>query len=128
MQGKRISLVCVILLFLVSSCGKVNIKDAEFCGNLGILGAECFHAFSEKHRSMNYSQWKEESFGMICTRSENFANWKAAIMALCKNTGQCNKKVEKKVKKLDRRVQQFRIRSEKVERKLRHASDNSKAK
>jgi hypothetical protein len=76
-------------MLLLSACARVEIKDAEVCGDLGPHGAECFHTLSNKERSLNKEEWDAARFGMLCTSAESFTNWKTAIMQLCEQSQKC---------------------------------------
>lgn len=104
---KRLILVLGILLIsgVLSSCAKVVIKDGEWCGLKGSLGASCFHTLSDGSRSLTKAEWDSESIGMVCTKAENFGEWKKALLKLCDETGMCAYKVIETVKQLDSKAQ-----------------------
>lgn len=82
----------VLLLSLAlsaSACSRVEIHDAEWCGDMGQSGASCFHTLSEGTRDVGKERWDQERFGMICTNVESFANWKKALLKLCRTTQKC---------------------------------------
>lgn len=88
----------VILLSFLSSCSHIEIKNSEWCGDLGSYGASCFNTLSEDTRDINNEHWNEERFGMICTKPQTFADWKKAILKLCRlNPGRCSFEDKKKV-------------------------------
>jgi hypothetical protein len=74
---------------MASSCGSIQIKDAEWCGDMGSEGAYCFHTISNEARGLEKPDWDKERFGMVCTNPANFANWKEAILKLCEQTKNC---------------------------------------
>jgi hypothetical protein len=79
-----LKIACVTLFaFLLNSCAKVEIKNAEVCGDLGSDGASCFNTLNDDSRDIPKESWDSERFGMLCTSSDNFANWQAAILKLC---------------------------------------------
>jgi len=78
-----------MLLTGLAGCGKVRISDAEFCGDKGPEGAECFNLLTDNERSLTLPEWDEERFGMICTKSATFVEWKKAIIKLCSLTRRC---------------------------------------
>jgi len=93
---KQKSVFVILFVFLLSSCAKVPIKDSEWCGDLGSSGASCFNTLSDKQRDIEKEAWDKERVGMICTKSETFADWQASILKLCKSSGRCtfeNKKI-----------------------------------
>lgn len=92
-------------LILLSSCAKIKISDSEWCGDAGPLGAFCFNTLSDKSRDIAKEDWDKERFGMICTKSENFAEWKASLLKLCKDSKICSMEVIKTVEALDERVE-----------------------
>ena len=112
MQKKnfKASLRTLLLLALISSCAKVKISDSEFCGDMGQEGATCFRTISGQLREVSPSEWESERFGQICTRPETFAEWKAAILKLCKMTKRCTFEVKSKVKSFGHNVDKIRIK------------------
>lgn len=88
----------------LTSCTKVVIKDGEWCGDMGSLGASCFHTLSDDSRDIDKDSWDKERFGMVCTQSENFADWKANLLKLCKETKMCSMDVLKKIDAFDGRI------------------------
>jgi hypothetical protein len=79
----------ILSVFLLSSCAKVQIKDSEWCGDLGQDGASCFNTLSDKQRDIAKAEWDKERFGMICTKAQTFADWQASILKLCKASKRC---------------------------------------
>jgi len=84
---KKSSLVLFVLS--LSACGTVPINDAEWCGDMGPIGASCVFTLSDKTRDVPKDQWDVERAGMLCTSSDSFANWKAALLKLCKESDKC---------------------------------------
>jgi hypothetical protein len=70
------------------------------------VGASCFHTLSDKQRDLTIDQWDAERFGMVCTRAENFSNWKAAILKLCKATKSCSFEEVQQIQAFFDRVEQ----------------------
>jgi hypothetical protein len=101
----------LFLFALTVSCVGVDIKDAEVCADAGSEGAMCFHTLSDEARDISKIQWDEERFGMICTKAENFAEWKALILKLCRDSkGKCNNEVKSRVTSFSSRVENTRSR------------------
>lgn len=71
------------MIVFLSSCAKVPIHDAEWCGDIGDLGASCFHTLTNDTRDIDKSMWDVERFGMVCTKSKTFSDMKASIEKLC---------------------------------------------
>jgi hypothetical protein len=74
----------------VSGCSHVEIKDSEWCGDLGDDGAICFHTLTSDTRDIQKSYWDTERIGMVCTQSDIFAEWKAVIEKLCDKAKACD--------------------------------------
>jgi hypothetical protein len=110
-NSKRISLLLFALT--LSSCTSVKLTDNEWCGDLGSLGASCFHTLSDDSRDVEKAKWDEERVGMLCTNSDSFANWKAAILKLCKETKMCTYEQKEMIEKLSARVESFKNRPKK---------------
>ena len=97
-----------LFLLSLSSCSQVKIKDSEWCGDAGQFGASCFKTLSDNTRDIEKAKWDEERFGMICTKAENFADWKASILKLCQMAGKrCKYDVKNKVIRFNERVESF---------------------
>lgn len=77
----------ISFLLSLNSCSVVKIKDGEWCADAGREGASCFNTLSDNSRDISKEDWDKERFGMICTKSENFADWKKSILQLCKMAG-----------------------------------------
>jgi len=61
------------------------------------MGAECFHTLSDQERHLEKAEWDEIRFGQVCTPASSLANWKAAILKLCDDTGRCDWEVVEKI-------------------------------
>lgn len=98
------------LIFSFMACGSVKIKDGEWCGDAGPMGAHCFHTLTDETRDISKEVWDEiaigpdHRFGMVCSEPDNFANWKAAILKFCSRTKMCSYEFKKKVNEFSERV------------------------
>lgn len=97
----------MILFALTVSCGKVKIKDSEFCGDMGPEGATCFRLLSDESRTLTASEWEQERFGMICSKSKAFLNFKTSILKLCNITKRCTYEQRQTAKKLGENIDAF---------------------
>lgn len=77
---------------------------------MGQEGAACFNTLSDLGRDIPKEQWDDERFGMLCTGSESFANWKAAILKLCDDTGRCDYEVKKAIQRMEQKLDSFKLR------------------
>ena len=93
MNIKKLFAISLIL----TSCAQVKVSDSEWCGDMGPEGAYCFKTFSDSERELTQAEWDEERFGMICTSSESFRNFKAVIQKLCYSTKRCTYDTQKKI-------------------------------
>ncbi len=57
---------------------------------MGASGADCYHTLTPETRELTKAEWDTERFGMVCTKADTFADWKAAIEKLCNKTGICD--------------------------------------
>lgn len=97
-----------VLTLLLSGCSaQVKISDAEFCGDMGVEGAQCFNLLSDGERSVPPAQWDYERFGMICTSAQTFVEWKKTIIKLCDVTGRCFYATKEMAEGFADRVQTF---------------------
>lgn len=106
----RKNFVTLLCLLLFSSCGSVKIKDSEFCGDMGTAGASCFKTLSGETRDVHPNDWDEERFGMICSKADTFADWKKAILKLCKMSRRCKYESKKKIKKFGKAIESFQLK------------------
>ncbi len=81
-------------LLIFGACAKVNITDAEVCGDEGYDGAVCYHTMTSATRTIPKAEWDIERFGMLCTQASNFANWKSEIEKLCNAGNNCTYNVQ----------------------------------
>lgn len=101
------TLYVVLFNLVISGCGSVLIRDAEWCGDMGTMGAACFHTLTDETRDIEKAAWDAERFGMVCTNSDNFAAVKAVIEKLCYQTKSCTYAEKEQIKKFFERVQTF---------------------
>lgn len=87
-----------------SGCAQVKIKDSEWCGDVGELGASCFHTLSDRERDIPKDDWDKDRVGMLCTSSETFENWQTAIEQLCHETKHCTYDVQEQITAFFRRA------------------------
>lgn len=110
MPRKNLSPLFVILFALsLSGCGKrIKITDTEWCGDMGDYGASCFRTLSSGTRDLEKPEWDQVRFGQVCTSAATLAEWKAALMKLCSDSGRCDYETKKLInnftKKIERRV------------------------
>ena len=99
-----------LLICSLCACGSVKIKDGEWCGDAGSMGAHCFHTLTDEKRDIPKDQWDEQlvgqdhRFGMVCTQAENFANWKASILKLCSKFKVCTYAFKKQLSDFSEKV------------------------
>jgi hypothetical protein len=95
----------ILFLFILIGCAKVSIKDAEWCGDAGDLGASCFHTLTEETRDIPKSEWDAERFGQVCTKAQTFKDMKVAIEGLCSvSTVRCSYEVEKILQHMEEQI------------------------
>jgi hypothetical protein len=95
------------LSLLISSCGQVVIKNSEWCGDMGELGASCFNTLNDDSRDLEKEAWDAERFGQVCTQPENFAAIKTTIEKLCYKNKKCTYQQKKILKRLGRNLEKF---------------------
>lgn len=89
MNTKKNYAILFVWMLILTSCAKVEVKDSEFCGDMGVEGATCFHLLSENSRELTKPEWDQERFGMICGKAEAFSNLKTVALKLCAITRRC---------------------------------------
>lgn len=82
----------ILSAFLLASCGSIRLSDHEWCGQLPDGSASCFHTFSEEERDIPREEWDalRLSEGMICGRPDAYAEFKAALLKLCRISRRCS--------------------------------------
>lgn len=79
---------------MTSACSTVEIKNQEFCGDMGSMGADCFKTLTDETRHVSKDDWDNERMGMICESPEVFGDWKAVILKLCHKSKTCRYQAE----------------------------------
>lgn len=110
----NLTLVWPLLFILISSgCARVKIKNQEWCGDKGPLGAKCWNTLNDNERVIPAAVWNkievgpDHRFGKVCTDIENFTDTKAVILNLCKASKRCTYDMKTKVITFVDKVQQF---------------------
>lgn len=80
----------LILLFIVSGCSHVTVKDKEVCADLGYVGAHCAHTYTDTKRDIPKYEWDAERIGWMCTPAESFSDTEDSIDELCRITNKCD--------------------------------------
>lgn len=102
----------------LASCGHVEIRDSEWCADLGALGASCVHMLTDEKRRIEKDDWDAERLGQMCTKSESFSGWKAAIMKLCKQTRMCTYEDKRMLNAFIERVEEEQRQSQALRAQL----------
>lgn len=106
-KSLRNALKTLLISTLLSSCAKIEIPDIEVCSDAGVLGAFCVTSVSNKERDIEKTQWDKDRFGMLCMKSDAFADIKAAILKLCHDNKRCVLEVEKKSGEIDDKIKKM---------------------
>lgn len=107
-NSKRNLVILFVLNLLLVSCGHVVIKDQEYCGDAGPLGATCFTTLSNQTRDLTPSEWDELRFGQICTEASNYADNVAIIQKACRLCKCCTYDAKKQIMKFKEQVMLFK--------------------
>lgn len=112
----NLKLVLVILsVFVLESCSRVQIKDAEWCADIGPEGAACVKTLSDGSRQIPKEVWDsiaigpDHRFGKVCTDPDNFADWKKAILKLCYLTKACTYNTKTKILAFANKMESFTL-------------------
>ncbi len=96
--NRLVNVWVILFVSLAVSCARVPIKNSEWCGDLAEEGATCFNTHNDKTRDLDKDSWDKERKGMFCTKSDNFAEWQAIILKLCRASGnRCSYEDKKKI-------------------------------
>lgn len=85
------------MALLLSSCAQVPIKDQEWFGDEGSLGAHAFHTLTNDERQVSKDEWDNLRFGMVCSKAESLADTKAVIEKLCSEANNCTYEVQQAI-------------------------------
>lgn len=90
------------VLLGLGGCAQVQIKDSEWYGSLGILGAAGFHTLTNDTERLNIQQWAVKwddlQHPLVCTSVDTLADWKGDIEKLCSfNSNECTYQVQQAV-------------------------------
>lgn len=105
-----------LALLLGSSCTKIPIKDTEWYADATPLGAIRFRTLTAGSQEIGQESWDQMRFGMVCTSPEHFAEWKKAVLKLCRETRMCSWEVEQAVESFSERVEKASARAKGVVR------------
>lgn len=95
----------VFLILFLMSCSSVPIFDAEWCGDMGNLGASCFHTLTEESRDIEKAEWDAERFGQLCTKPQTFRDIKASIEKLCSaSTVRCTYEIREVIRHMAEKI------------------------
>ncbi len=94
-----------VLVFLPLSSCTVPIKDNRFYADAGPDGAFWFQSLSDDHGKLSKTDWDKQRFGMICEKTDVFANLKESIDTLCQNSNSCTYEQKQAVSKFYSKVQ-----------------------
>lgn len=80
----------ILFVLILNGCARVPIKNSEWCADAGIDGAYCFKTLSDDARILTKEEWDEIRFGQICGSPQTFANFKKALLKLCRISKACD--------------------------------------
>ena len=109
------TLLAISFILMGASCA-VEIKDQEWCGDMGERGAECFHTLTQDKRTLTKTEWDEIRFGQVCSAASNFADIKANLEKLCHETQDC--KYIKATEQFLKKVEDYAKSAERTQRLL----------
>jgi len=104
--------ILFIITAMTSGCATVEIKDHEFCGDMGSMGADCFKTLTDGTRHLSKDEWDMERMGMICESPEVFGDWKAAILKLCHRSKACRYQAEETLQKFFNNVEAVNVKAD----------------
>lgn len=90
---------------ILTSCQHIQIKDQEWCGDMGYMGASCFHTLTEKKRNIDPIGWADQRFGWLCTSPQQFGEMKSELLRLCNLSKKCTYEDERALEALDQKLE-----------------------
>lgn len=109
-------LLALFVLSSLPSCRSVRVSNTEWCGDMGRLGASCFHTLTDHEREISPSDWESYRFGMICATAEDFAEIKKSLLKLCASTRKCKYDTRIKIQNFGIKVQRNHAKTKKQAR------------
>ncbi len=103
--------ILFIMTAMLSGCATVEVKNHEFCGDMGELGASCFNTLTADTRAISKAEWDIERVGMVCERAEVFADWKTVILKLCHKSKACRYQALENLEKLFNNVEAVHVKA-----------------
>lgn len=107
MKNLKRNLLILSVLNLVS-CTQIKIKNQEYCGDAGPLGATCFNTLTDDTRDLTPSEWDDVRFGMVCSKAEAYTENVAIIQKACRICKCCTYDAKKKIMKFKEQVMLFK--------------------
>lgn len=102
------------MAFALSACGTISLKDGQACGDMGRLGATCDNVFTDKPVDYDAAEWDRRRVGRISIPSALYANWKAALLKFCKDTGRCKIEEEEAIEEIGKKIDRLDRRSKRI--------------
>lgn len=105
---------------------KVSIKNQEWCGDKGPLGAFCFNTHNSSTRTIEPEVWNtiaigpDYRFGKVCTDAGNFTDTTAVILKLCKVSKRCTYDAKKKIITFTEMVENFTVETKNLSEDFKH--------
>lgn len=94
-------ILMALLIFNLIGCTNVEIKDQEWFGSLGPLGAVSMHTLTNESDVLAYSdwvaKWDNATDPMICISSTGFAELKKEQELLCMYSNDCTYEVRQQI-------------------------------
>jgi len=98
-----------VLIFALSACGTVSIKDDPWCSDAGKFGAWCFNTISDQEFYLNKYEWDKRRIGQVCTATdrpgEGYRNIKVPLEKLCADSGRCTPEQKALLKKVTEKAE-----------------------
>lgn len=101
----------LLLLLVVSSCTRLDIKDIPIFWDVGQDGAIVTHLVTEETSDVVKADWDAKRFGYACISQDDFGWLKATIEKACSELkGMCRTEDKKVMKAFFARAERVKIR------------------
>lgn len=94
-------------------------KDVQWCGDLGEVGAHCANTLTNETRDIPKTVWDSERVGWLCTNSDGFNDTEKAIDQLCNETNLCDYETRQAISAALFRLEKVVARAQRAKRNMK---------
>ncbi len=111
-RSKKLETLLIVLLTgALVNCSHVTIYDKEVCADLGYVGAECAHTYTEGTRQPTKGEWDHERVGWFCMSPDSFNDTETGIDQLCTTSKLCDYETQQRITRAKKNLAPLRQKS-----------------